>query len=717
MNKTVTCSVGSLIAGVGIGLMAAKMELIPQLATDSESEDRSELASADKASSGYFTGSSVLPSSKGGSSRGAAGKADVEALLELVDTTSSMFNRKLADKVQKLGLAEISAMAEALEGVPSSDQRLHQARTALYSRWAELNPDEAWSAVQGITNYQTRSQLLNIVIREIASDDFAKAREIIDSLEEGRDKQAAVSGLTTVGAKEQPEMMFEMLENHGSPRGYWQYQQLFQQWAKDSPELAMSKIAEIKGAQLRQQALNGLVQGLSALDPERGIEFAKQIENQNERRNAMNTAIGSLAATDPQRALEIMKDVPSGNQRVNLLGVIASNWIGNDPTAAMKWMESLSPTDRIQAVNSSIWHFAHSDPENGAKLLSKIPPSNRFSHVFSNFASQWAQSDSAAALAWASELPLGSQRTQAIGGLLNQLQSQEPERAASILSKEGITNDTSHTAGSIFGNWVMEDRDAALSWMEGLNVAGNMKQNMLRNAISNWAGNDPQGAAHYSLQLKDEELQKQAINSLMSNWGQNDPNTAHEWVQKELKGEVRDTALSTLIQNLTHNDHTMALSIYSEATAGLTEEQVNKSFGSAAQRIAGAWSQHDAPAAADWVLQQPEGNSRENAVQSVVDTWSDYDPVGASEFVGMLSEGKERDGAVQSLVNHVRQNDPESAFIWAETISDDSKRASVVRDAIMQWKSIDPDAAFEAAGRANISDEKKVSLLKSLQDN
>ncbi|MGK0188309.1 MAG: hypothetical protein ACI9R3_004101, partial [Verrucomicrobiales bacterium] len=379
-------------------------------------------------------------------------------------------------------------------------------------------------------------------------------------------------------------------------------------------------------------------------------------------------------------------------------------------------MQSLAPVDRKNALERSIHQFMQSDPKAAAKMVGSLPMSNNNANLFDNVVSQWAQYDSEAAIAWVETLPAGAGRQQAVNSLVNSLQNDFPAKAAALLSKEGVTNNNTYMAGSVFGNWVANDRDAAVAWIDEFEMGSDVKQNVLSSAIQQWAQNDGPGAAAYALGIADEKLQKSAVSSLMGRWGRSDPTAAKDWAISNLKGNARAESPSSLIQNVAGNDYTMALDLYAETTASLTDEEINKSFGNVARNIAKAWSQYDGAGAAEWVMNLPEGDQRKNSVQSVVGSWSRSDPVAASEFVGTLPNGGERDSAVESLVRNVQQSDPESAFIWAESIGDENKRKDVLRNAAMQWKEIDADAAFQAVGNADISDEAKVSILKRLQD-
>ena len=655
-------------------------------------------------------------SSQSGRGVGTGGRRqNIDALLGLVNPSNG-YNVELYEKMDQLDLAGIVALAEEMEDVPVNDNRAYQVRTALFTRWAQLDPDAAWLATTKIENTGLKGAAMNAVLGVIARTDFQAARRMVDGLKNGPAKLAAMNGIIAGGCKQNPALVFEMVSQVPGQQAGWQFHQLFQQWARDQPEAAIAKLSEIQGQQQRAQAINGLVAGLAATDPDRAISIAKGLKNANERTQALSIAAANIATTNPQRALEMLDDVPAGNQRRQVIGNIASSWSSQDASAVVEWIQSLSPGDRKAAMDNSIWQIAQSDPRAAAEMVGSLPASNNNANLFQNVASQWAEYDSDAAAAWVETLAVGAGRREAVNGLVNAWQNNDPAKAAALLSKEGVTNNSSYLAGNVFGNWVTTNREAAVAWIDGLELGSDAKSNVVSSAVQQWAQNDSAAAADYAIGIADEKVRKQAVSSLMGSWGQSDPAAAKDWALSNLEGDIKTESLSTLIQNLANNDHTLALELYAETTAKLTDEEINKSFGAVASNIAGSWGQYDGAGAAEWAMDLPEGDQRGRSIQSVVRSWSEADPVAASEFVGALSNGSERDGAVESLVLSVQQGDPESAFIWAESISDEQKRSNVVRNAAMQWKEVDADAAFRAVGNANIPDEEKVQLLKGMQE-
>lgn len=675
----------ALVVGIGIGFLITK-STIPSDKSGHASESRSPDGGE---SSNHRTRSSSRMSSaaKSATGRNASSPRSLAALMELTGTNQSPQDAiAFLQAVEGLGAEEIAAMMSDLEKLDPDDNRRYQLCNALINRWAAIDPDGAWMATMQFDDKNLKRQMIASVIGAICRSDLGKARQLISGIKDPQAKQQALYAFLNQAASEDPEEAFRMLASESvNSRGYGSYHTLFLKWAKDDPDAAIAKLSQIKGTTNRQQALQGIAM--------------------------------ALVTSDPKRALDMLDGMPPGQSRVNMLASISSAWMSHDSDAAMAWINGLPAADRYKALQNVTWQLAQEDPAKAAELLSALPANNQISHQFSQLASQWAQQDLEAAQKWVESLPAGQTRQQAMSGIIGTLAQTDPAKAASVFGDAVVNYQNSHQVGMIVGEWIKTDQTAALAWLDGLDLRGDAQRNVHSQFLSNWVGEDPTAASRYALGIKDEKSREQAIGSLVGAWGSNDPVAAHEWIMKSLEGQAKDRSLNSLIQTLSYQDYPTALQYYQEATANLTPEAIEKTFGSTASRIASNWVQHDPKAAGQWVLSLPEGDSRSNSIRSMVDDLGDYDIKGAAEFVNTLAVGKERDQAVASLVSDLGyQGDPESAFDWASSISDASQRESMIRNAANQWKEVDRAAAQAAVARADISDEARNKILKSLEN-
>lgn len=609
------------------------------------------------------------------------------ALMELISANwNAAESITFLQAVEALGVEQIAAMMSDLSALDPNDPRRYRLCNAISNRWAALDPDGAWNAVIQLKDKNLSRSMMMTVIGSIAQSDLGKARRLLAEIKDPQMKQSALYGLINQAASEDPEEAFRLLASEPvGHRGYGHYQSLFQKWAKDDPETAIAKLSEIKGTSNRQQALQGIA--------------------------------AALVTSDPQRALALANEQPPGEGRNGLLASICSTWFSSDSDAAVAWIQSLPATERSKVLENGSWQMIQQNPAKAAELFATLPLNTRTAHNFSNLASTWAQQDLAAARAWAESLPPGSARAQALNGIIGTVAQSDPVKAAGILGDTVINNQNYSQVATIAGEWIKTDQKAALAWLDGLDLRGNTRQNVHSQFMSQWVREDAPAAGRYALGIQDEKVRQQAISSLVGGWAHHDPAAAHDWIMASLEGESKDRSFKSLIQNLSYQDPTTAFRFYQEATANLTPDAIEKTFGDTASQMVGSLVRDDPKAASQWVMGMPEGETRSNSIRRMVDDWGDNDIQGAAAFVDTLGAGKDRDLAVASLVDDLRQQDDfESAFDWAATVGEASKRESLIRNAANHWQQDDPAAARAAVSRANISDKAKASILESLKD-
>ncbi|MGB6220353.1 hypothetical protein [Haloferula sp.] len=709
--KSPPASLMTLVLGVVLGFLITRgVDDLGGNKEDSGAEHEEHAGIPRREGSGEKASKRKVASGGGGqSSRG------LQAILDLTNsyhgTAPSVEFYKAIDALSE---GEVQAMLSELEGSSHQDVRTHKVWNALYGRWAKSDPQGAWAAVKDIDKPWLRQQACAAIIGEVSLTSLADAQVMLSELDEGPERQAALQAFIANASVQDPGMALEWLNKDRSSRNSYQYHQLFSSWASEDPEAAIAGLDTLEGPQARQQAMSGLAAALASQDPERALQFALGVKNSAEQNGMMSQIARVLAASDPQRALKMLDELPSGPQRNGVLSGITGSWFQNAPKEAMLWIESLPSHDRATALEQGMWQIIQSDIEGAAKLLESMPSGQSLSHYYSNVASQWAQTDPDAALRWVEGLPAGQRKNQATSGIINKIAESDPRKAASMLEQMGIDQNSSHQVGTIAGSWAMEDGAAAMAWMEGLDLRENERSSAVSSAFSQWVQTDSEAAAKYALSFENEKDRKAAIDSLVRGWAGQDPQGARDWVESHLEGDSKNGALGSLIQNLAYQDIETAVTMYDEATAGLSAEDREKHFGNVTSNITSSWSRHDPSAASEWLMRLPEGDQRTQSVSQLVDNWGDYDIGGAAEFVITLAEGKERNIAVERLVGDLSRSDPEAAFQWAVSVGDESKRQQLVQQAANQWKAADPEAARSAVRNADISDEARARILKGL---
>ena len=628
-------------------------------------------------------------------------------------SASSMI--ELYRATEHLGSDALLGLAEEIEKLPPSDQRTWQLRSVVLARFAQVDPDAAIAHANSITNRAIRQQALSSVVGEIAGSDLSKAASILRGIGDLSEFKQVANALASSNADGAPELLLTLLKERKGANLEWGYNNMFAQWARKDFQAAVANLEQVPVGQQRNYALQGIGSAIASENLDAGLEFLGSLSNPGEKSQMLSSIISTVASSDPQKALALLEEHGDRTQRQNLLGHISSGWFNSDPEGARAWIETLeNPRDRASALQ----HLVHDIGDNAewlAAQVSSLAPNSQTQNLISNLAQRWGQHDPQGAAEWVQTLAPGQGKQWARQNLLNHWAQSDPAAAAAFLSEEPIGPSDGASAGQIASQWITTDPDSALAWMESLDTSPNTRAQMLSTMVSSWGRTDPDAAAAYALGL-DGEDKTRAITSLVSSWAGSDFDRAEAWVAGIGDEEIRNKALNSLISGSAYNDPQRAAAALTNAISGMSEEEANKTFSSAANRIANGWAQSDPVAAASWAIDLPDSKNRPNLLQGIVQQWARYEPQAASQWLTTFEPGADRDGAIGGLVSTIQRDDPEAAFAWAATIDNDDNRSSYVRQAVNQWQSSDPAAARAAVNNAELSDELRASLLNSIPE-
>ena len=640
--------------------------------------------------------------------------ADLLELADLAYSPTSMIG--LYEATEHLDAEALLELVRGIEELSSSDPRIWPVRTSVLTRLAQIDPDAAIAYATTIKNRNLRQGALGSIVTEIAKQDLGKAMSVLRGIEDPSEFQQVASALAMSSAEGAPRALHDLLRGRKGFESPWALQQMYSNWGRSDFKSALASLVDLPHGQQRSYALQGLGKAVTAENLGEGLAFASSLTNTSERSQLLEYLIGSVAATDPQRALGLIGSHGQLSQRKALLGAVASSWIGTDPESAKAWIGSLEdPRDQSAALENSMWNIAAEDPAWASQLLATMPPSNHSSNLASNLVQRWGQSDPEAAAEWITTLPEGRMRQSARGALINHWAQRDPVAAAAFLSGEALGRNDNHIAGQVAGEWVKSDPDAAIAWLDSMEGNSRLRANMIGTMVNYWTHADPKAAANYVITLDPEE-RSSALSSLMSGWAPNDFDSAQAFVDQLDDQEMRHQAAKALISNSAQRDPQKAAGALAGVTAGLSDEEVKATFGSAATYIASGWAQMDPVAAATWAVELPNAAIRPAVMQSIVNQWAEYEPQAVSEWVTTFDAGPDRDGAVEGLVEKITQDDPEAAFIWATSINDESKRENLIRATVIQWRQRDSDAARAAVESADLSGAQRKMLLSMFSD-
>ena len=235
---------------------------------------------------------------------------------------------------------------------------------------------------------------------------------------------------------------------------------------------------------------------------------------------AKPTVLRSWASVDPVNAAKYFTDNPSefstmgrgrGPGGTGGAEVIAREWAKLDPNAALEWANGLDGRDKSSALVSVVSEMSLSDPEGAAALAAGFGDEDQ-GRAYREIAEQWARQDFSAAEAWISTLS-GDAKQGALGSAIEVLASNDPQRAAAMLTD-----------------------------ME----TGRSRDRAVEDVASAWAAQDPAQAAAWLVSQETGEMED-AMRRVMMNWVGQDSASALSFVESQPVGEARDSAASTYL--------------------------------------------------------------------------------------------------------------------------------------------------------------------------
>ena len=181
---------------------------------------------------------------------------------------------------------------------------------------------------------------------------------------------------------------------------------------------------------------------------------------------------------------------------------------------------------------------------------------------------------------------------------------------------------------------------AARRWLDGI-PPGEKRETLLQSFEFAWFGTDPDAALAWAAHLRDADERSEALARMLIVQASSDPLRAVENAQR-LDATRDDGLLDNLVQT---------------------------------------WAAQDLPAAQQWALALPPGESRDRSVARTALVQARSFPPDAARFaVAALPPGPVLDEAVVSIVHQWAMRAPAAAQAWVDTFSPGELRERTLRE-------------------------------------
>ncbi len=292
---------------------------------------------------------------------------------------------------------------------------------------AQRDPQRAFDEALASDNASMRQHLLQSVIGTIARNDpelaIRKLQELPDDMRRGgvagnmlanivsSDPEAAVAWLQSLP----PDEARKFLSSNGSllaqmsadvamqlmplagekTQSQWRLQLAQQIAMTRSPEEAFNFIRQFDGSEDYDE-LQGIVVGAVAQsDPVRAMQLASNMPDGEGKDRALMTIVGTTAVQSPHSAVELLDQIADPQARKNALTGVAHQWVRRDQQAALRWVQEMPVgTDRDQAI-AAMAGFLHDSSVDVDNLINSISDPHRRSEAKVQRATRHLTSDPA----------------------------------------------------------------------------------------------------------------------------------------------------------------------------------------------------------------------------------------------------------------------------------------------------------------------------------
>jgi hypothetical protein len=142
--------------------------------------------------------------------------------------------------------------------------------------------------------------------------------------------------------------------------------------------------------------------------------------------------------------------------------------------------------------------------------------------------------------------------------------------------------------------------------------------------------------------------------------------------------------------------------------SGLSGSEQERGMKSVISSMVGA----DAPYAASWIQNFPEGDVREEASKTLMKRWARDDPSSAAAWLANMAAGPSREAAVKQFVESAADLQPQVAWGLATSLTDPQQQKDALEKAAQQWLRTDDRAARAAIQASGYPPDLIARLLK-----
>lgn len=412
---------------------------------------------------------------------------------------------------------------------------------------ARRQPEWTRQYLNGIESGAKRDVAVYQLIGEVARQDAAKAKELLDGFNSDTNRGAAVQGFVAgLAASDVRAAFATALAEAPGPLRNELLQTTFGEAAKHGVGTVSELLDRIQDPVLRRKLAAEAALGLAWHSRENPLPWLME---EAKRKVSFDTNKGNYDTWSNYVGQALMTD-------------------NHDPVAAINWAANVENDPEQKLFTRMLGDWSRSDPEETRRWLTEHPTALEEKNLnkVSSIIAVMARNDAVATSAWAESLPPGPLRDQA------------RFQAALGSGSEGSFAQAVAAYHSI--------------------ASGDTKGDLAKQLTTVLVKLDATATARWALQMEQGPARSTVIATVSEQWSQNDPKAVASWIETLPSGSDRDRVIGGYAAKVAYADPAMA-------TEWVLEVDDPKVRADAAKQVFRVWSWENPVASRAWLQSLP----------------------------------------------------------------------------------------------------------------
>jgi len=333
------------------------------------------------------------------------------------------------------------------------------------------------------------------------------------------------------------------------------YNVIFDTFTRESPAMAVSRLAFVPTGPGRENALRALASVWLRVDAPAALAWAQHLPLAD-RAPAIESALHELTHTDPLQVIELAQTSLTGSALERTLFLAFQKLTLTDPAAAAGVVPLLPAGDtQTRAAIDVARALAAQNPASALDFIAQLPSGATSTLALNSVLTSWANAAPATAAQYVAAMPSGPGQDAAAAQLAGLL-AREPAHALAWVQSLSSANARAAAQVSLASAWAQRDPAAATRWVS-TQVVGPAATPALMGALSYWALSDAAAARDF-VALLPEATQIVAASAIAPQLAQRDPVSTLAWAQTLASPAAREAAVATAYARWFDNAPTLA---------------------------------------------------------------------------------------------------------------------------------------------------------------